>query len=81
MVLWWLIFGSSSQDCEGGVEVVGCGKYFVVGISKSKTVAKIKNRISKISSHMLWEYNTPPSRDSDMTKSKMMSNVTLFWGF
>ncbi len=57
-----------------------CGKYFFVGISKFKTIAKIKNKISEISSHVLWEYDTPPSRDSDMTKSKMLSNVTLFLG-
>ena len=77
---WWLIFcGSSSQDCEGGVVVVGYGKYFFIGISKFKTIAKInKNKISKISSHVSWAYDTPPSRDSYTTKSKMLSNVTLF---
>ncbi len=56
---------------------MGCGKFFV-GISKFKTIAKIKNKISKISSHLLWEYDTSPSHDSDMTKSKMLSNITLF---
>ncbi len=57
---------------------MGCGKYFLVGISKLKTIAKIKNKISKIISHVLWEYDTPPSLDSDTKKSKMLSNVTLF---
>ncbi len=27
---------------------------------------------------MLWAYNTPPSCDSDTTKSKMLANVTQF---
>ncbi len=54
---------------------------FFVGISKFKTIAKIKNEISKISSHVSWAYNTFLSHDSDMTKSKMLSNFTLFWEF
>ncbi len=46
--------GSSSQDCEGGEVVVGCGKYFfIVGISKFRTIAKIKNKISKIRGDLL----------------------------
>ncbi len=53
---------------------------FLVGISKFNTIAKIKNKLSNISSHVLWVYNTPSSHDSDTTKSRILSNFTLVLG-
>ncbi len=54
-----------------------CGKYFFfVRISKLKTITKIK-KLNKEDQ----QYYTPPSRDSDRTKSKMLFGITRFCDF
>ncbi len=48
---------------------------------ESPLAGVVDSYIQHVSSHVLWEYNTTQSHDSDTTKSKMLSNITLFWEF
>ncbi len=77
---WWLILcGSFSWDCEGKKVVVGHVSYFLFDLANLKLSQK--NLKNKNSIHVPWVCGTPPSYDSDMTKSKMPLHVILFWDF
>lgn len=64
----WFLASLVLMSPHKTVTVKSHDRLFIVGIIKFEIVAKMKNKISKISSHMFWVYNTPLSCDSDTTK-------------